>query len=346
MMHSPFRYPGGKSDFLGIAKRVFEECGLVGKPLVEPYAGSAAVSLGLLDFGLTPHVTLVERDPLLYCFWKALFTRTDEFITRFQELEITLDTWHKLRPLLALDQPAESDLVACGLAALFFNRTNFSGILNAGPIGGHGQKSKYKIDCRTNKDDLIGRLLAMAMFEDRVDVVFGDAVEFIERSKDASEAVFYLDPPYFSKGDLLYRYYYRLKQHKSLAAALGSASFWWFLSYDDHHVIEYLYEDFFVQRLDFRYSARKVVQRTELLISNFSTPVMVDVGEAIPRRARGARPANSQAAVLVPPAVMLPELTLITALSRGQAGSGASGAPRATGRVTTELGDEFWRKVV
>lgn len=315
MMHSPLRYPGGKSDFLGIAKRVFEECGLVGKPLVEPYAGSAAVSLGLLDFGLTPHVTLVERDPLLYCFWKALFTRTDEFITRFQELEITLDTWHKLRPLLTLDKPVASDLVTCGLAALFFNRANFSGILKAGPIGGHGQKSKYKIDCRTNKDDLISRLLTVAMFADRVDVVFGDAVEFIERSKDASESVFYLDPPYFNKGDLLYRYYYKLKQHKSLASALSSSSFWWFLSYDDHHVIEYLYEDFFVRRLDFRYSARKIVQRTELLISNFDTPLMTNVGEPIPRRARGARAQKYLSPTVTPTMTISPSLTPVSVMA-------------------------------
>lgn len=289
-MHSPLRYPGGKSDFLGIAKQVFEQCGLIGKPVVEPYAGSAAVSLGLLDFELTPRVTLLERDPLLYSFWKALFTRTDEFITRFQELDITLDTWHSLRPLLALDKPSQTNIVECGVAALFFNRANFSGILAAGPIGGHGQKSQYKIDCRTNKDDIISRLLAVAMFEDRVDVLFGDAVDFIRESKDASEAVFYLDPPYFNKGDLLYRYHYRLKQHKELAAALHDASFWWFLSYDDHPVIEHLYEDFYLTRLDFRYSARKAVQRTELLISNFPIPALLNVGEPIPRRLRGVRP--------------------------------------------------------
>ena len=289
MMHSALRYPGGKSDFLGIAKRIFEECGLAGKPLVEPYAGSAAVSLGLLDFGLTPHVTLLERDPLLYAFWKSLFTRTDEFITRFQELEISVDTWQKFRPYLKLEAPAEGLLVECGLAALFYNRTNFSGILNGGPIGGRAQTSQYKIDCRTNKDQIISRLLASAMFADRVEVLFGDAVEYLKRMRRSGGKVVYLDPPYFSKGDLLYRYFYKLRQHKELAEALGSAEFWWFLSYDVHHVIEFLYEDFYVRRLDFRYSARTVVQRTELLISNFPMPAIGAVGEPIPRRVRGVR---------------------------------------------------------
>jgi DNA adenine methylase len=290
MMHSALRYPGGKSDFLGIAKRIFEECGLAGKPLMEPYAGSAAVSLGLLDLGLTPRVTLLERDPLLFAFWKALFTQTDEFITRFQELEITVDTWQRFRPYLKLDAPLEGQIVECGLAALFYNRANFSGILNGGPIGGLGQKSQYKIDCRTNKDLIISRLLASAMFADSVEVLFGDAVEHLKRSQRVGDQVVYLDPPYFNKGDLLYRYFYKLRQHKELAAALSAADFWWFLSYDDHHVIEFLYEDFYVRRLDFRYSARTVAQRTELLISNFAMPALGEVGEPIPRRLRGVRP--------------------------------------------------------
>jgi DNA adenine methylase len=37
-----------------------------------------------------------------------------------------------------------------GLAFLFFNRTNYSGIINAGPIGGKRQLSKYKMQCRFN----------------------------------------------------------------------------------------------------------------------------------------------------------------------------------------------------
>lgn len=285
-MHSPLRYPGGKSDFFAIAKRIFEDGGFSGMPVIEPYAGSAAVSLGLLDFGLTSHVTIVERDPLLYSFWYCVFNRTDELIVKFQDLSITVETWNKLRPLLLLDAPTESNILELGLAGLFFNRANFSGILNGGPIGGKAQASKYKIDCRTNKDDIICRILAIAMFADKVTVEFGDAVEKIEKMSSVKNVFFYLDPPYFNKGELLYRHFYRLKQHKQLAAALGDAEFNWLLSYDDHHVIDFLYGNFSVTRLNFRYSAHSPKNHDELLISNFPVNLTHTESVSMDRRQR------------------------------------------------------------
>lgn len=283
MMHSPLRYPGGKSDFLSIAKRIVESNDLKGVPIIEPYAGSAAVSLGLLDLGLTPHVTLLERDPLLYSFWKCVFTRPDELIVRFQELPITLETWTSFQELLKLDSPNDDLLLECGVAGLFLNRANFSGILNAGPIGGKGQKSQYRIDCRTNKDDLISRILALAMLAEKVEVRFGDAIDLINEKSQIINCFFYLDPPYFNKGEMLYRHFYRLKQHKALAAALAKVKFKWLLSYDDHQIIEFLYEDFHLLRQPFRYSAHSPKNHDELLISNF--PLKVDgMAPALPPR--------------------------------------------------------------
>jgi DNA adenine methylase len=286
MMHSPLRYPGGKSDFFACAREIFESSGCRGLPVVEPYAGSAAVSLGLLDFDLTPHVTLVERDPLVFAFWHAAFFRTDEFITRFQDLPITLQTWNDFQPLLALKEPDPARIVDMGLAGLFFNRANFSGILAAGPIGGKQQASRYKIDCRTNKDDIISRLLALAMHSDRVAVAFGDAIDWIKRFATEKKVFFYLDPPYFKKGELIYRHFYGILQHRQLANELSSASFKWLLSYDDHPVIEFLYEETYVQRLSFRYSAYSPKNHAELLISNFPVVVPAEFSGAPVRRQR------------------------------------------------------------
>lgn len=273
MMHSPLRYPGGKSDFVATAFEIFEKSGFTGLPVVEPYAGSAAVSLGLLDFGLTSHVTLLERDPLLYCFWASVFDRPDELIAAFQDLPITIDTWHRLRPLLLVEKPNKRQFLEVGLAGLFFNRTNFSGILNAGPIGGKGQRSKYKVDCRTNKDEIISRLLALAMFSGKVDVHFGDAIDFIKKNSKSNSCFYYLDPPYFTKGELLYRHHYGVREHQQLAAALDTVEFPWLLSYDDHHVIEFLYRNHYLSRLAFRYSAHSPKNHQELLISSFELPL-------------------------------------------------------------------------
>lgn len=268
-MLSPLRYPGGKSDFIKTAIQIVKDNNLSAMSMVEPYAGSAAISLGLIEAGIISHTTLVERDPLIYSFWKAVFEHTDDLVAAFLELPITLDTWESFKPFLNIKEPLPDQIVKLGLAGLFFNRTNFSGILNAGPIGGKGQKSAYPIDCRTNKKELISRIRKIASFSKQVNTEFGDAVEIIKRYKDQENLFFYLDPPYFVKGESLYRYFYKLKEHKELARALINARFSWLLSYDDHHVIEFLYEDFYVKRHAFQYSAGSPKNHSELLISSF-----------------------------------------------------------------------------
>lgn len=296
MMHSPLRYPGGKSDFFLVAKEIFVRGGFAGRHVVEPYAGSAAVSLGLLDFGLTPSVTLMERDPLLYCFWHCVFHRTSELIVAFQDLPITIETWRRLQPLLKAKTPEKKNVLELGIAGLFFNRANFSGILNAGPIGGQGQKSKYKIDCRTNKDEIISRILALAMFAGRVEVKFGDALDLIEDCKNSTDSFLYLDPPYFLKGESLYRHFYGMKDHKALSIALGRVNCPWLLSYDDHFMIEFMYDEFFISRLAFQYSVHSAKRNQELLISNFKIPLK-DLKERQPvRRSRSLTPSQRRAA--------------------------------------------------
>jgi DNA adenine methylase len=275
-MLGPLRYPGSKSGFVKIVDRIIRSTGFKGMPLCEPYAGSAAISFGLLKLQTISHATLVERDPLLFAFWKCVFEHTDELIHNFEILPINIHTWHKLRPLLNEKEPTSSNLLELGLAGLFFNRANFSGILNGGPIGGLLQKSKYKIDCRTNKEELVKRIRSATQFSDRVTVTHADAVDFINRHKRRKKILFYIDPPYFNKGELLYRYYYRHRDHKILAHTLTSSKFPWMLSYDSHHVIEFLYEDFFIRRHKFQYSARNSTQNEELLISNFGIPIDID----------------------------------------------------------------------
>lgn len=290
MLHSPLRYPGGKSDFFATAKSILAIAGISNVHVVEPYAGSAAVSLGLLDWGIAKRVTLLERDPLLYAFWYCVFNHPSELIVAFQNLPITTDTWKEKRTLLNLDSPDPNRILELAVTALFLNRANFSGILNAGPIGGRSQRSKYRIDCRTNKDEIISRILALSMLAPKVQVEFGDAVDWIFRNAKLNCFV-YLDPPYFHKGSLLYRYHYRLKDHRDLALALTEARFKWLLSYDDDPVIEHLYQDFHVSRLKFQYSAHSPKNHSELLISNFGHSLPEECPE-VKRRMRG-RPGSA-----------------------------------------------------
>lgn len=271
-MQSPLRYPGGKSDFIPIVDKIIRLQYFQNLPFYEPYAGSAAISLGLLGAGTIKHATILEKDVLLYAFWKCVFERNDDLVNRFSELPITLETWHRLHPLLKIAEVNDDNLVDVGVAGLFFNRSNFSGILHGGPIGGKGQLSEYKIDCRTNKTDLISRIITLGNLSNRVTVEHGDALELISRHKLKRKVFFYIDPPYFEKGDKLYRHYYKLSDHKRLAELLKKVKFPWLLSYDPHHVIEFLYEDLYVRKHVFKYSVRQPKNNDELLISNFELP--------------------------------------------------------------------------
>lgn len=247
---------------------------LTGRQLIEPYAGSASISLGLVESKIVKSAIIGEQDPLLYAFWNCILERTDEFLERFHELPITIETWNKLRPLLGVKDPHHyQDFVLLGIAGLFFNRANFSGILNGGPIGGMKQASQYKIDCRTNKDEITCRILDVAALNDRIEVYFGDAISLIKTHEKKSTALFYIDPPYYIQGENLYRYFYRVGDHKRLAESLSKCKGHWLVSYDDHHIIEFLYQNFFIRRHGFKYSARTPKKHTELLISNFNIPI-------------------------------------------------------------------------
>ena len=56
-MLSPLRYPGGKADFVDTFHKILVASNHHGLPIVEPYAGSAAISLGLLEAGAAPKAT-------------------------------------------------------------------------------------------------------------------------------------------------------------------------------------------------------------------------------------------------------------------------------------------------
>ena len=81
----------------------------------------------------------------------------DELTSRINAL-ISIDTWHEFQKYRNVTTPYEFSLIEMATAGLFFNRTNFSGILKANPLGGLKQQSEYKIDCRFNKSRLIKQL--------------------------------------------------------------------------------------------------------------------------------------------------------------------------------------------
>ncbi|MGU7853226.1 DNA adenine methylase [Burkholderia orbicola] len=269
---NPLRYPGSKNRSIEFFANVVRSSGLEGKQIVEPYAGSAAVSLGLLERDLVSSVMLFERDPLVFAFWYSVFFRTEELISAIERVDVSLETWLEMDVYRQYSDVPENLLVECGLAGLFFNRTNFSGVIHAGPIGGKSQSSQYGIACRFNKFDLIKRVLYVSRMRDSVQVYFGDAIRALEDAdgQGNENRFFYIDPPYFTQGKKLYRYHYQFSDHERLANVLGGVNYDWILSYDAHPIIEYLYTNNNQYRQSFRYSSRVQKVEEELVISNMN----------------------------------------------------------------------------
>jgi DNA adenine methylase len=240
---SPLRYPGGKVRITEMVAVLLERNLLVGSHLYEPFAGGSAVSLSLLANGFVRTATWVERDPMIYAFWKMVKDRPETLIDRMMSGKVTLAAWRRMLPLRGIDKPTKANLADLGYAGLFFNRTCFSGIVGAGPIGGMRQSSSYKIDCRFNKKELAAAIRECSGILKKVDVRFGDGIAFLQKECLAmpAHAVVYVDPPYVTNGYKLYRYHFGNADHERLADVVNDLRVPWLMSYDNHELIRNLY---------------------------------------------------------------------------------------------------------
>ncbi|SDH05988.1 DNA adenine methylase [Aneurinibacillus thermoaerophilus] len=277
---NPLRYPGAKRQLVPYIGNLIKCNNLHGCTFIEPYAGSAVVGLELLKNNIIDRLILVERDVLIYSFWKCVFSATDELCNRIETLPVDIETWLKMKPLREVTVPHDDKIMELGVAGLFFNRTNFSGILKANPIGGITQNSNYKIDCRFNKPVLIDLIKNLSLIKEKVEVYWDDAITFLNGYKAnflKKRHFVYFDPPYFSKGHKLYRHYYTINDHKKLANFVrNNKHFDWLISYDDEPYICGLYSGMNAKYspfyLDYTVSKGKRSSGKELLISNLPLP--------------------------------------------------------------------------
>lgn len=241
---SPLRYPGSKARITEMVASLLEQNLLVGCHLYEPFAGGSAVSLGLLANGFVSSATWIERDPMIYAFWKMVKDQPDALVDRMIKGKVSLHAWKRMLPLREIKRPTKANLSALGYAGLFFNRTCFSGIIGAGPIGGITQaSSSYKIDCRFNKKELTAAIRDCSAIAQNVEIVFGDGISYLKDNclKMPNHALVYIDPPYVTNGYKLYRYHFHNEQHEQLAEAVNDLRVPWLMSYDNHEIVRDLY---------------------------------------------------------------------------------------------------------
>lgn len=274
-MKNPLRYPGAKSKLYGYIKNLIEIEDKTGCVFYEPFSGSSSLSFKLLKDNIVSKAVINEIDPLIYSFWYSVFNYTDEIISLIWETDVNVENWHKFSKYRDSNFIKNKSVLEIGYAGLFLNRTNFSGILKANPLGGLKQQSKYKIDCRFNKETIIESILDISKLKKTVNVYNYDAIEFMKNQlkyKRNKKSFVYIDPPYYKQGPGLYRFYYTHEDHVELAKYIRKKTFPWLISYDDTLEIRKMYSKKTYINLYLDYSVKTSKKGSELLISNLEIP--------------------------------------------------------------------------
>lgn len=275
---SPLRYPGGKTR---LANKLLEAMDKNFDPkekiiLVEPYAGGAGASLALLLAGKAERIVINDLDKAIFTFWKIAVFDTDYLINKIRRTEVTIEEWKKQKKIY-ISTTNERELA---FATLFLNRTNRSGIMNGGPIGGIEQSGTWKVNARFIKKTIINRLGKIKEFHTKIEVTNLDGIELLkklEERKNKNQYFIFLDPPYFQKGQSLYMNHYDNKDHENLSEFLGKSSFKkWIMTYDDVPYIKNLYATMHTSGFAIQHNAYESKIGKEVMISPKSfTPVSI-----------------------------------------------------------------------
>jgi DNA adenine methylase len=286
---TPLRYPGGKARLAAFVKQLVQTNHLLDGDYVEPYAGGAAIGIELLLHEYVSRIHINDISRPIYAFWKCVLDDTDELCRLVQDTRLTMRVRDKQKSILT-NQDEHGDL-ALGFAMFFLNRTNRSGILNAGVIGGRDQSGPWKMDARYNADELVRRIIAIARMRGRIRLTRFDALDFLRKGCKLwpEKTLIYCDPPYYVKGRDLYYDYYEPEDHERVARFITRevTRQKWIVSYDNVRQVRDLYARCARVKYHIGYSARTSRQGAEIMFFCESLDVPQLVGSIKAIRERG-----------------------------------------------------------
>lgn len=273
---SPLRYPGGKNKMAKFIKDILLENNLNKSTYIEPFAGGAGVALYLLMNGYCKRIIINDYDRGIYAFWYSVINYTEELCELIRTSPLNIDEWKKHREIV-LNTNKEVELLQLGFSTFYLNRTNVSGIIKGGPIGGYKQQSIYTIDCRFNRDDLIKRIKNIAEYKNQINLYNMDAEEFISKiiSRQRKESFIFFDPPYFDKGKELYNNFYNYENHINLYKKIKEIKkHKWIVTYDMADEIKEIYKNIDSKEYHINYSAANKGKSSETMYisSNLNLP--------------------------------------------------------------------------
>ena len=268
MNRSPLRYPGGKSRITNFVAKLIKDNNITGGCYVEPFAGGAGVALNLLFDGIVDRIFINDKDRSIYAFWDSVVNHTELFVSRIDSINVTIEEWKKQKEIqLNKDYANIFDL---GFSTFFLNRTNRSGIIMGGVIGGISQTGKWKIDVRFNKKSLIEKIKNIGKYRNKIHIYNMDAVDFLKEEVsdlDVKKTLVYLDPPYYVKGRQLYMNSFKHDDHVRIFETLKHLEHYWLVSYDDQPEIRDIYNRDSISYL-LRYTAGRKYNGSEIMFAS------------------------------------------------------------------------------
>lgn len=262
---SPLRYPGGKTKFYNYVKSIIENNDMLGNTYIEPFAGGAGLALKLLLNNDMEKIILNDIDISIYSFWYSVLNYTEELCNMIDKVRINVKEWNNQK--IIYKEHNKNNLLKLGFSTFFLNRTNMSGVINGGIIGGINQNGNYKISARFNKPDLIEKIIKISREKDRIILSNIDAIDFLKKKNINKYGKIFinLDPPYVQKGSKLYENAYKKNDHEKLSKILSNSNYMWIVTYDVCPLILSLYKNYRASYLDITYNINKKRKEKEYI---------------------------------------------------------------------------------
>lgn len=271
---TPLRYPGGKGKLATYVSRVIQLNDLDGGTYVEPYAGGAAVAMELLLKDVVRRIHINDLNPAVHAFWYSVLNDTEGLVRLIRNTRVDMRSWQVARQIQTDPDASPLEL---GFSTFFLNRTNRSGILRGGVIGGKNQDGPWKLDARYNIPDLTWRIERIAERAGAIHLHHEDARRLVRRlaPKLAAKSLIYFDPPYFVKGKDLYMHHYLPDDHLAVSETVADlpGPSRWMVSYDDHPEIRRLYKSYQSVTYTLNYTAQERMRGSEVIF--FSDDLVV-----------------------------------------------------------------------
>lgn len=224
---SPFRYPGGKTWLIPIARQWLSSLSSKPQVLLEPFAGGGGISLMAAFEGYVDLAILVELDPEIAIVWEVMlgnqYRQLADLILNFSCVPTEVN-----KVLIA----SPKSRVQRAFKTIVRNRVTRGGILAAGAGLVKTGEANRGIASRWYPHTLARRIEDIHSQRGKLKFVHGDGLKELANIEIGSNSAFFIDPPYPVAGRRLYTHHEL--EHASLFEILSRTSQPFLATYDDN----------------------------------------------------------------------------------------------------------------